>query len=136
MDLVPPATPERFPCPCCGHLVFTMAPGSHQTCPVCAWEDDLAQLRFPRMAGSANGISLEDGQKNYSEHGAAERRNRAVTRDPLEQEPREAAWRPLDERVDNIEEPQRGVKYADSYPLADTTVLYYWRDTYWRRLSS
>ncbi|MDZ7751789.1 MAG: CPCC family cysteine-rich protein [Gammaproteobacteria bacterium] len=136
MDLVPPSTPERFPCPCCGHLVFSMAPGSHQVCPVCAWEDDLAQLRFPRMPGSANGISLEDGQINYSSHGAAERRNRGTTRPPLEQEPREAAWRPLDARRDNIEEPRRGVRYGDSYPLADTTVLYYWRDTYWRRLSS
>jgi hypothetical protein len=28
------------------------------------------------------------------------------------------------------------VGYRDSYPLADTTVLYYWRLTYWRRLVS
>ena len=31
---------------------------------------------------------------------------------------------------------QRGIDYANSYPLNDTTVLYYWRATYWRRLAS
>jgi len=32
---------------------------------------------------------------------------------------------PLDPSHDNIEEPQRGVDYAESYPLADTTAQYY-----------
>ena len=44
--------------------------------------------------------------------------------------------RPLDPAHDNPEEPQRNIDYADSYPLQDTTVLYYWRETYWRRLAS
>ena len=30
----------------------------------------------------------------------------------------------------------RNIDYADSYPLSDTTVLYYWRPSYWRRLTS
>ncbi len=136
MDLVPPPYPERFPCPCCGHLVFSMAPGSHEVCPVCAWEDDLTQLRFVRLPGSANQVSLEDAQDNYKRLGVAEKKNLGTTREPLEQEPREAAWRPVDARRDNIEEPSRGVGYGDSYPLEDTTVLYYWRPSYWRRLSS
>ena len=29
---------------------------------------------------------------------------------------------------------QRGESYADSYPYEDTTVLYYWRSTHWRRI--
>ena len=104
--------------------------------PVCGWEDDLAQLRFPRMVGSANAVSLESAQKNYADYGVAERKNRGKTRKPLEEEVRDNGWRVLDAARDNIEEPQRGVPYADSYPLTDTTVLYYWRPTYWRRLTS
>jgi len=126
----------RYPCPCCGHLVFDNQPGSHQVCPVCGWEDDLAQLRFPRMPGSANTVSLENAQMNYASFGVAEVKNRGITRRPLAQEGHDQDWRPLDPGRDNIEEPQRGVGYADSYPLSDTTVLYYWRPTYWRRLSS
>ncbi len=125
-----------YPCPCCGYQVFDNAPGNHEVCPVCGWEDDLAQLRFPRMVGSANAVSLESAQRNYADYGVAERRNRGTTRKPLENEVRDKGWRILDAARDNIEEPQRGIPYADSYPLTDTTVLYYWRPTYWRRLTS
>ena len=127
---------ERFPCPCCGYRVFARQPGSSEKCPICRWEDDLAQLRFPRLPGSANHVSLEDAQHNYAEIGSAERRNRGEARAPIEGEVRELGWRPLDSARDNMEEPQRGIDYGDSYPLADTTVLYYWRSTYWRRLAS
>jgi len=126
----------RFPCPCCGYRVFARQPGSSETCPICLWEDDLAQLRFPYLPGSANHVSLDEAQHNYSEFGVAERRHRGAGRAPLEYDRREASWRPLDPERDNIEEPRGGVNYADSYPLSDTTVLYYWRDTYWRRLAS
>jgi len=128
--------PNFYPCPCCGYRVFARQPGSSERCPVCLWEDDLAQLRFPRLAGSANHVSLEDAQQNFAEFGTAERRHRGEGRAPFDGEPRDNSWRPLDPCRDNIEEPQRGIDYADSYPLADTTVLYYWRETYWRRLAS
>ncbi|MDJ0862065.1 MAG: CPCC family cysteine-rich protein [Gammaproteobacteria bacterium] len=130
------AFPDRYPCPCCGYQVFDHAPGNHEVCPVCGWEDDLAQLRFPRMAGSANALSLESAQKSYADCGVAVRKKRGLTRRPLEGEVRDAGWRQLDANRDNIEEPQRGIDYADTYPLNDTTVLYYWRPTYWRRLAS
>lgn len=94
----------------------------------------MVQLRFPRMPGSANTVSLFDGQQNYERVGAAERARVSQAREPLDDEHREAGWRPLDERRDNIEEPRRGVDYSDSYPLNDPTVLYYWRPTYWRRV--
>jgi hypothetical protein len=42
----------------------------------------------------------------------------------------------VDPAQDNIEYPQRGTAYADSYPWPDTTVLYYWRSSFWRRLAS
>lgn len=91
------------------------------------------QLRFPTMPGGANTVSLQEAQENYRDSGAAELRNRALVRAPFEDEVREPSWRPLDPGTDNVEEPQRGVGYADSYPDRDTTVLYYWRATYWRR---
>ncbi len=127
---------QKFPCPCCGYRVFQRQPGNHEKCPICLWEDDLAQLRFPRLPGSANHVSLEQGQQNYAEIGTAERRYRGEGRMPFDEETRESSWRPLDPARDNVEEPQRDIDYADSYPLADTTVLYYWRETYWRRYAS
>ena len=125
-----------FPCVCCGHLVHDQVPGSHQVCPICGWEDDLSQLRFPEMPGSSNTVSLTEAQRNYETYGASERRNRGQTRAPVDGEAREAAWRPVDPARDNIEHPQRGTAYGDSYPWPDTTVLYYWRRSFWRRFAS
>ena len=127
---------DKYPCPCCGYLVFERQPGSSATCPICRWEDDLAQLRFPCMPGSANSVSLENAQRNFSDIGVAARRHAGQGRAPRRGEARESGWRPLDPQRDNIEEPRSGIDYANSYPLADTTVLYYWRATYWRRLVS
>ena len=123
----------EYPCPCCGYLVFSQPPGYHQVCPICSWEDDLCQLRFPLMPGSANRVSLLSAQKNYSDYGASERHKLDNVRPPDESDRQERDWRPLDQDVDNPEEPQRGIDYAVSYPQ-DTTVLYYWRATYWRRV--
>ena len=96
----------------------------------------MAQLRFPTMPGGANAVSLQEAQANYRECGAAERRNRALARPPVRDEHQEPGWRPLDPLRDNIEEPRRGEDYRNSYPERNTTVLYYWRATYWRRLVS
>jgi hypothetical protein len=115
-------------------MVFDLLPGHHQQCPICGWEDDLSQLRFPLMPSSSNLVSLQDAQRNFREFGAAARRLIGLTRDPVEGEGVEPGWRPLDPKIDNIEKPQRGTNYADSYPWPDTTVLYYWRPTYWRRV--
>ncbi len=73
-DMIPMSL---FPCVCCGHLVHDQLPGSHQVCPICGWEDDLAQLRFPEMPGSSNTVSLAEAQRNFQTYGASERRNRA-----------------------------------------------------------
>ncbi len=116
--------------------MFDHEPGFHQTCPICGWEDSLAQLRFPLMPGVGNAVSLLQGQRNYQQIGAAERKNAGLTRAPLDGEERDEQWRPLDPQRDNIEQPQRGIDYMSSYPEADTTVLYYWRATYWRKFSS
>ena len=125
----------QYPCPCCGYVVFTLPPGMHGVCPICLWEDDLSQLRFPLMPGAANKVSLVEGQKNFADVGAAERLNAPYARAPLESERRESGWRPVDLGQDNVETPRSGANYGQDYPL-DTTVLYYWRRTYWRRFSS
>jgi hypothetical protein len=103
-------------------------------CPICLWEDELAQLRFPLMTGVSNTVNLETGQRNYQAFGAAERKNRGLTREPLEHETVEQGWRPLNRSRDNVEQPRRGEDYSLTYPWRDTTVLYYWRPTYWRRV--
>jgi hypothetical protein len=125
---------EKFPCPCCGYLVFDHLPGFHQDCPICGWQDDLSQLRFPLMPGSSNTVSLLEAQQNFLRYGASERRNVGKTRDPMDDEEVEQGWRVLNPEHDNIELPSRGNSYGDSYPWPDTTVLYYWRSTYWRRV--
>ena len=114
--------------------MFSHEPRFHEECPICGWEDHLAQLRFPLMPGSSNVVSLHQAQMNFREFGAAELRKRGLTRTPVQGERVEDGWRPLDLGRDNVEQPRRGVKYADSYPESDTTVLYYWRRTYWRRI--
>lgn len=96
----------------------------------------MAQLRFAEMPGSANTTSLRSAQQNYVKYGASSLRGRGMGREPLEGDKREREWRCIDAGSDNLEQPMRGEDYADSYPVNDPTVLYYWRRTYWRRYVS
>lgn len=127
---------HKFPCPCCGYRVFAMMPGFNQLCPICGWEDCLDQLRFPLMAGAANHVSLMEAQQNYAMRGYTEARREHEVREPWGDEQRDIDWRMLDLARDNVEQPARGINYADSYPMEDTTVLYYWRKNYWRKMVS
>jgi hypothetical protein len=52
-----------YPCPACGFEVFNQPAGSYDLCPVCNWEDDDVQLRFPAMQGGANSKSLHKCQQ-------------------------------------------------------------------------
>lgn len=124
----------RYPCPCCGYLVFDEGPGSYDICPICFWEDDLSQLRFAFMAGGANRVSLWDGQRAYEAIGACEGRLVMYVRHPTDENRRDAGWRPLDPARDNIEDEQATANAARTYP-DDRTRLYYWRVAYWRRSS-
>lgn len=126
---------KKYPCACCGYLVNRYPPGYHEVCPICGWEDDLSQLRFADMPGSSNHVSLVEAQINYSAYGAAERRNKLEAREPVNGEEREHTWRPIDRKKDNLEYPKSGIDYKNSYPQ-DSTVLYYWRPSYWRRMVS
>ena len=124
---------EIYPCPCCGYQVHKYPPGYHEVCPICGWEDELSQLRFVEMPGISNHVTLIRAQENFVEYGVSEKRNLGLGREPVPGEKRDIDWRPIDPAKDNIEEPHSGIDYATSYP-EDTTVLYYWRSTYWRRV--
>jgi hypothetical protein len=123
---------NKWPCPCCGYLVFDEPPGSYDICPICFWEDDLSHLRFMRTRG-ANHVSLIEAQQNYAVFGACEQRVKPFVRPPQPDERRDPEWRPVNVEADNIEDPIPGFDYGRSYPKKDDAVLYYWRATYWRR---
>jgi hypothetical protein len=107
-----------YTCPCCGYLVFEQEPGSYDICPVCGWEDDLSQLRFPTTSGANR--PLIEGQAAYLASRSRSGQDVGFFRD--------LDWRPLDPGSDDIEEPQPGVDYGTSYD-PDPTTYYYWLRT-------
>lgn len=117
---MPPVDPP-FPCPCCGYLVFEQGPGSYDTCPVCGWEDDIAQLRFPTTGGTNR--PLLECQTVFAEH---PQWLRHVVDPPLRLFVRDPTWRRFDHERDELELPVSGVDYGHTYD-ADHTVYYYWR---------
>jgi hypothetical protein len=122
-------TPAEYPCPCCGHRTFDRPPGSYDICPVCFWEDDDLQLRWPDLPGGANSLSLVDAQRANAEMGAMEYRFTGIVRSAAPDEPLDDGWRPIDPAVDDFEPP--GV--AGAPRPADPTALDWWRPTFWRR---
>lgn len=121
---------HRYPCPCCGHVVFDHEPGTFAVCPVCGWVDDQAALLYPLWDGGDNGVSLADAQAAYARTGACTPSAQAVARPAVDEEPLEAGWRPLDPATDN---PLPKDAPASALSPVAGTDLYYWRDTYWRR---
>ncbi|MEV6810547.1 CPCC family cysteine-rich protein [Micromonospora sp. NPDC051296] len=118
-----------FPCPCCGRLTFAGGPGSYEICPVCFWEDDQIQLRWPNWSGGANKPSLIEAQATFARIGVCEERLVRHVRQPLPDEPVEPGWRPVEPGVDRFE--PTGVQET-GWP-AERTALYWWRATFWRR---
>lgn len=117
---------KRFPCPCCGHLVFTDAPGSYDICPICRWEDDVVQLRRPDFRGGANLPSLIEAQANYLRTGVSDPRLLAQVRPAAASEPLDPEWRPFDAGRDHVEARVSGVDDGTT-PADDRTPYYYWR---------
>jgi hypothetical protein len=109
----------QFPCPCCGYLVFIGPPGTDEICPVCVWQDDVSQLRFPKCGGGANKPSLIDAQKNFLSLGVGNPAGGASCPS------RDVAWRPI-EHADLPPDADGHFEGRPSYP-ADLTELYYWR---------
>jgi hypothetical protein len=117
----------RYPCPCCGHLVFEEPPGSSDICLICFWEDDADQLRFPSLEDATNVVSLAMAQQNYAKFGAIEERFAGDVRKPTPEDARDPQFRPIGPE-DAFEE----LGASEPGP-EDPTGLYYFRDTYWRR---
>lgn len=115
----------RFPCPCCGHVVFEEEPGSDEICPVCFWQDDIVQLRWPNFAGGANRPSLIEAQENVVRIGAIEERFLQHVRSPQPAEHLDPAWRRFDPTRDVIEYHRSGIDYGMTY-ADDRTAYYYW----------
>jgi hypothetical protein len=116
------------PCPCCGYLVHDEGPGSYLICPICFWEDDLVQLRWPRYAGGANKASLVEAQRTYARLGACEERLLDAVRAPGPGDARDKGFRPIGD-LDDFE----ATSLQEAPWPADPAVLYWWRNTFWRQ---
>ncbi|MBN8460155.1 MAG: hypothetical protein J0M04_20200 [Verrucomicrobia bacterium] len=122
---------DRYPCPCCGHLVFNEPSGSYDICPICFWEDDGLQLAFPMMEGGANSNSLFECQRDFARTGACEPRFVRNVRAPKEDESRDPRWREFDPSVDphlDWDSPDDAELWKAATPEAN---LYYWQLGYW-----
>jgi hypothetical protein len=92
----------KYPCPCCGFLVFSEPLGSYAICDVCRWEDDEVQQRWPGYRGGANRESLCEAQRTLLARVDA-------TVQLIHGMRRSSAWRPLrdDECIDSTQDPDR-----------------------------
>jgi hypothetical protein len=110
-------------CVCCGYRTLSEPPGSHEICPVCGWEDDVYQLRWPYRPGGANESSLIDAQQRFASLAADGEADRVGVRADVADFDREPFWRPINADRDRFE--PRGGNLA-LWP-EDRTVLYWWR---------
>jgi hypothetical protein len=110
-----------YPCPACGFQVFDEPPGSYAICPICGWEDDHVQLRYPYMRGGANSESLFEHQHEVLKTVPLN----VVDRDSYIRDP---SWRPLDEADHQLysqSNPETGSQYFES--AAEESPDYYWK---------
>jgi hypothetical protein len=101
--------------------------GSFMICPVCGWEDDPVQLRWPGYEGGANRSSLLQAQSNFQRFGASEEKWMPRLRAAREDEPREPGFRFADPEVDDLEP----LGHRGEWPR-DMAALYWWRRSFWR----
>ncbi|OEJ95841.1 CPCC family cysteine-rich protein [Streptomyces thermolilacinus] len=121
----------RRPCPCCGHLVFDIEdgwPGSFAICPICWWEDDAQQFRWPFMPGGANRVSLVEAQGNFQSYGACDQYGRRFVRRPTDEEPRDPRWRPVNPAVDFFEDWRSDTRRP--WPTTPS-ALCWWLPSFW-----
>lgn len=59
-------TEKDLLCPVCGKYSFTEY-GAYEICPVCFWEDDPLQRKYPWLRGGANNDSLNEAREHYEE---------------------------------------------------------------------
>ncbi len=109
---------ELYPCPGCGSFVFDEPSGSYDICPLCDWEDDSSQLRYPMSEGGANKQSLHEHQQFWLQNVPSKIRERnGFRRDPL--------WRPF--RIEEYYVPDHLKMALDWFKVTDDDPPYYWR---------
>lgn len=109
---------ELFPCPSCGFLMFSDAPGTYEICELCGWEDDPVQLKHPSMGGGANKGSLAAHQQR-----ALEKFPLGVVRSG--EHVRSAKWRPLrPSELQSPDPPADGRSYFEA--ATEDAPDYYW----------
>jgi hypothetical protein len=119
-------------CVCCGHSTAGEL-GSSAICPVCFWEDDLVQLRWPTLGGGANDASLIDAQCNFEATGSSELGVARYVRPARDDETVEFGWRRINSRTDNFED-EKMRRHSPGTPWPnDKSELLWWRPNYWRR---
>ena len=113
---------QSYPCPSCGFLVFDEPPGSYDICPICGWEDDHVQLKYPMMRGGANGGSLFEYQQQILEEVPAEVREHGGYI-------RSSDWHPLrpEDCAVNANSPNSGLGYF--LAATEESPPYYWKKT-------
>ena len=119
----------KYPCPCCGYLVFSGPPGTDDICSICRWQDDVPSLREVTISIGPNKVSLIEGQRNFAAFGASAPRFRERVRAPSSMDQRDPDWRPIDLHIDAFVSNETG--YTPS--PKDKAKLYYWRTDYWLR---
>lgn len=109
-----------YPCPACGFQVFDSPPGSYDICPVCGWEDDDVQLRYPLMGGGANKRCLAEQQSENL-------KSLPLTMTAHQQYRRDPSWRPVTRaECENTQGmPTSGREYFDA--AGAVTPEYYWK---------
>jgi hypothetical protein len=114
---------SQYPCPCCGYIVFAEPPGSYAICPICDWEDDDLQLRWPVVGGSANKMNLIVAQENFIKIGAKGEAHTNHTQGSPDDYKRDLNWRPIDKSKDIAEISKE--EFMEIYKQ-DPYQLYYW----------
>ncbi|MHC4744192.1 MAG: CPCC family cysteine-rich protein [Planctomycetota bacterium] len=107
----------EYTCPCCGFFVFSEPAGSYEICPICGWEDDAVQLRFPGMSGGANSESLYESQaRTLEDYPIDVMEAEGIARDP--------EWRPLktSEVIEFGDQPEQPFDSS-----VDDSAKYYWK---------
>ncbi len=91
---------DKYPCPCCGYYVFSESLGSYEICPICFWQDDLADMEAMYEAIGPNKVSLFEAQQNYIKFAASEERFIKNVRKHNSEDMRDPSWRPLKKDID------------------------------------
>ena len=67
-----------YKCKCCGHETLPVPPEDAVAyiCPICWWENDVFTADDDEPSDENHGLSLNEGRKNYREHGICDPRLR------------------------------------------------------------